>query len=230
MELKFSIENQIIKRTDNEIIVNKARNIIQATFTFNEIWNDNEKIVIFKDDKGQSIREYLGRVGASYTINVPGNVLRGRYFSVSVYAGDLLTTNAVIVYLKESGYTKYHHKHKHHPHGDDDAKDVFVDIYEKIYSCFDSVDFKDSALNFYSDGVLLYSVDLHGADEETIRAWIAEADLRFASIETALNGKADKIHTHLSRDVTDLNDSMDGEMDSLIGTLTEAINEIKEGD
>ena len=228
MELKFSIENQIIKRTDNEIIVNKPRNTIQATFTFNETWNDQEKIVIFKDDKGQSIREYLGRIGASYTINVPGNVLRGRYFSVSVYAGDLLTTNAVIVYLKESGYKKYNnkHKHKHHHHHDDDAKDVFVDIYEKIHSCFDSVDFTDSALNFYSDGTLLYSVDLHCADEETVMTWIAEADLRFASIETALEGKADKIHTHLSSDVTDLNDSMDGEMDSLLGTLTEAINEM----
>lgn len=228
MELKFSIENQIIKRIDNEILVSKTRNAVDATFTFNELWNDSEKIVIFRDDQGRSIREYLGKLGASYTIPVPSRALFGRYFSVTVYAGDLLTTNAVIVYLKDSGYNKHHNHHKHRKHDgcdcDYDDKDIFVDIYEKIHSCFDSLEFEDNNLEFYNDGELLYSVCLPYADETTVREWMAEADIHFAAIQSALENKADKIHTHLSADVTDLGDSMDGEMDGLLSALTEAIN------
>ena len=228
MRLKFSIENQIIKRIDDEILVNKTRNAVDATFTFNELWNDSEKIVIFSDDQGRSIREYLGKLGASYTIPVPGRVLSGRYFSVTVYAGDLLTTNTLIVYLKDSGYSKYHphHHHKHHKQDCDcdDDKDIFVDIYEKLHSCFDSLDFRDNNLSFYSDGELLCVVNLPFADETTVRAWMAEVDIKFASIETTLEGKADKIHTHLSDDILDFNDNVDGNLDSFLSTLTEALN------
>lgn len=195
MELKFSIENQIIKRIDNEILVSKTRNAVDATFTFNELWNDSEKIVIFRDDQGRSIREYLGKLGASYTIPVPSRALCGRYFSVTVYAGDLLTTNTLIVYLKDSGYHPHHHKHHKHNHdcNCDEDKDIFIDIYEKLHSRFDSLDFRDNNLSFYSDGELLCIVNLPFADETTVMAWMAEADIKFASIATTLEGKADKI-------------------------------------
>ena len=226
MELKFSIENQIIKRIDNEILVSKTRNAVDATFTFNELWNDSEKIVIFRDDQGRSIREYLGKLGASYTIPVPSRALCGRYFSVTVYAGDLLTTNTLIVYLKDSGYHPHHHKHHKHNHdcNCDEDKDIFIDIYEKLHSRFDSLDFRDNNLSFYSDGELLCIVNLPFADETTVMAWMAEADIKFASIATTLEGKADKIHTHLSNDIIDFNDNMDDKLDSFLSTLTEALN------
>lgn len=223
LELKFSIENQIIKRIDNEVVVSKSRNALEATFTFNEFWNDSEKFVIFTDDNGRESTMYLGRIGASYTIPVPSSVIQGRYFGVTVYAGDLLTTNKVIVYLKDSGYDRHHHHHSHKPHHGD--KDIFVDIYEKLHSCFDELEFIENNLNFYNGDELLATVSFPYADEATVRAWMAEADMRFATIDCRLDGKADKMHTHSSNDVTDLNDSMDDEMNNLLSSLTEAINE-----
>ena len=238
MELIFSIENQIMKRMDSETIVNNSKNV-DATFTFNEIWNDLEKFVIFKDDKGHVVKEYLGRIGATYTIQVPYSVLKGRYFSVSVYAGDLLTSNSVIIYLVNSGYVRHHKQqyHKHHdphrpphhpPHrrGDDDwdEKDIFVDIYEKIHGCFNSLNFCGSNLNFYNDHDLLYTVSLPFADEVTVRSWMAEADLKNAAMIEALALKADKEHTHTSDEITDLSGSMDDSMNSLIDSLTDAID------
>ena len=234
LELIFSIDTQIMKRIDSETIVNNSKNV-DATFTFSEQWNDLEKFVIFKDDKGHIVREYLGRIGATYTINVPFSVLKGRYFSVSVYAGDLLTTNKVIVYLVSSGYVKHHnpqkhhhghHKHhhpQHHSHRDDEDKDIFVDIYEKIHDCFNSLNFCGNNLNFYHDQELLYSVSLPFADEVTVRSWMAEADIKNTAINEALASKADKEHTHKSEEITDLDDSMDDSMDSLISDLTDSI-------
>lgn len=237
MELIFSIDNQIMKRIDSETIVNHSKNV-DATFTFNEVWNDLEKFVIFKDDKGHIVREYLGRIGATYTIQVPFSVLKGRYFSVSVYAGDLLTTNTVIVYLVNSGYVKHHnphdkhhhnphHPHNHPPHGGMcDEKDIFVSIYEEIHDCFNSINFCGNNLNFYHDQELLYSVSLPFADEVTVRSWMAEADIKNTAIHEALALKADKEHTHKSEEITDLDDSMDDSMDSLVSSLTDAINDL----
>ena len=237
MELIFSIDNQIMKRIDSETIVNHSKNV-DATFTFNEVWNDLEKFVIFKDDKGHIVREYLGRIGATYTIQVPFSVLKGRYFSVSVYAGDLLTTNTVIVYLVNSGYVKHHnphdkhhhnphHPHNHPPHGGMcDEKDIFVSIYEEIHDCFNSINFCGNNLNFYHDQELLYSVSLPFADEVTVRSWMAEADIKNTAIHEALALKADKEHTHSSTDITDLDNSMEGSIDNLLDTLTDAIEDL----
>ena len=225
-----------MKRIDSETIVNNSKNV-DATFTFNEVWNDLEKFVIFKDDKGHIVREYLGRIGATYTIQVPFSVLKGRYFSASVYAGDLLTSNSVIVYLVNSGYVKHHNPHRkhhhdphkhHHPHREDDwdEKDIFVDIYEKIHDCFDTISFCGNNLNFYHGKDLLYSIGLPFADEVTVRSWMAEADIKNTAINEALSSKADKEHTHKSEEITDLDDSMDESMDSLVSSLTDAINDL----
>lgn len=50
--LTFNINQQKLKRTDHEFLVNKSKNIIQAHFKFSgELWEENsEKYVIFKEE------------------------------------------------------------------------------------------------------------------------------------------------------------------------------------
>lgn len=48
--LQFEIQQQSLKRTDHEFLVNKSKNIIRAILNFQEIMGRNsEKYVIFKD-------------------------------------------------------------------------------------------------------------------------------------------------------------------------------------
>ena len=123
------------------------------------------------------------------------------------------------------GHHKHHHP-QHHSHRDDEDKDIFVDIYEKIHDCFNSLNFCGNNLNFYHDQELLYSVSLPFADEVTVRSWMAEADIKNTAINEALVSKADKEHTHTSDDVTDLSDNMDESVDALVSDLTDAINNL----
>lgn len=59
--LQFEIQQQSLKRTDHEFLVNKSKNIIQAHFKFSgELWEENsEKYVIFKDSWNNKTRIHL---------------------------------------------------------------------------------------------------------------------------------------------------------------------------
>ena len=50
--------------------------------------------------------------------------------------------------------------------------------------------------------------------------------MRNIQIEQALANKADKNHTHTKDDVTDFDDELDSNMDSLVSDLTDAINNL----
>ena len=157
---------------------------------------------------------------------------KSRYFTVTVYAEGSITTNSVIVYFLEDCVRHYqrgkvhHHKHKHDHYDPHEEKDIFVDIYEQIHSCFDSIEFHENTLEFFANRELTYSVRLPFADETTVRAWMAESDMRNIQIEQALENKADKLHTHTSDDVTDLSDNMDESVYALVSDLTDAINNL----
>ena len=122
---------------------------------------------------------------------------------------------------------RQHHRHEHehkHDHWDPRSeKDIFVDIYEQIHSCFDAIEFHEQTLEFFANRELVYSVRIPFADETTVRAWMAEQDMKNIQIDQALENKADKIHTHKSSEITDLSENMDGSMDSLVIDLTGAI-------
>ena len=218
-----------MKRLDHTRLVTGSRNKIQANFRFNEAWNGLEKFVVFKDEYNTPFRAYLGLTGCTFNCMVPCEVLRnGRFFTVSVYAGDRLTSNSVVIPLERGEYhpepDKHHHKHSH----GGCSKDVFVDIYERIHSCFDDVEFTENdELNFYNDGELYTTISLPYSHEEDVRAWMAEADLRFQNIESVLATKSDIGHKHVTEDVTDYEDNMDANLDSLLCTLARAINEIE---
>ena len=103
--LEFEVHNQILTRIDSQDVLNKSRNIYKCLFTFEEDseWINLNKFVIFKDGWGNSSTVHLGKSSNTLSCLVPDEILRGSYFQVSIYAGDLITTNNVSVALIHSG-------------------------------------------------------------------------------------------------------------------------------
>ena len=100
MNTIFCVHNQVITRTDTNVIVADSRNYLQATFIFSEEWNGKEKTAIFiHDDKAYHV------LLENDKCLVPWEVIKPGFLSVSVFAGDLITTNACVTSIKDSGYT-----------------------------------------------------------------------------------------------------------------------------
>lgn len=61
IEIQLQTTNQLLKRIDKEIIVNKSRNIIKAKFNIEgDIWDDVDKFVIFTDAFDNKKTVHLG--------------------------------------------------------------------------------------------------------------------------------------------------------------------------
>lgn len=170
MNLEFVINNQILKRIDSQDVVSKNHNIYKCRFIFEEDsdWDEVNKFVIFTDGWGSSTTVHLGKSSNILSCLVPDNVLKGSYFKISVYGGDLLTTNNVSVSLIESGYRK--HKHggcdKHH-------KDVFVEIFDRLDTAIDSAVYENHCIHLFSRDSLIESVYLPFIDETEIQTIVS---------------------------------------------------------
>ncbi|MBR0272352.1 MAG: hypothetical protein IJQ68_10275 [Methanobrevibacter sp.] len=182
IETLFTVNNQQLKRTDTIVIVQNAKNIIKTFFSFNgEIWENINKFAIFTDSWGNKITTHLGK-SCKCSCIVPASCLNGTYFKVTVYGGDLVTTNDVTIPLMKSGYSKHHHQHEcHHEH-----KDIFVDIFDKLDKKIDDILVIDNSIQCYSDGELIDSVSLNGlnsfVDEtrfnELIQDYVSKIELK----------------------------------------------------
>ena len=161
IETTFETTNQMFKRTDSETIVNKSKNIVRASFTFEgEIWDDEEKFVIFTDAWGDKTTTHLGKSNVSSCI-LPSSILEGEYFSITVYGGDLITTNEITIVLSDSGYTKYHHD------CDDKGKDIFIEIFERLDKAIDNIIVVEKCLHCFSNGELVDTICLNNFVDET---------------------------------------------------------------
>ena len=121
IEIQFTTENQLLKRTDDEIIFDKSKNIIKAKFTVNgDVWDNVDKFAIFTDAFNSKTTLHLGKESVCSCV-VPASCFKTSFFKVTLYGGDLITTNAVTIPLREGGYRKHHHHH-----GCDGSKDIFV--------------------------------------------------------------------------------------------------------
>lgn len=99
MLLTFDVEKQIIMRTDTEKVVTNSMNYLYARFTFSEEWT-GEKTAVFSAQK----KTYNALLDENNTCLVPWEALTGSIFTVSVFCGDLITANKVIIYTIPSGY------------------------------------------------------------------------------------------------------------------------------
>lgn len=175
--IQFEVENQLLKRTDSETIVSKSRNIIQAQFTVKgDIWNDVDLFVIFTDAWDDKTTVHLN----NGTCIVPGNCLDSNFFKITVYGGDRITTNNVIIPLIDSGYDPHHSIH----HScNKNSKDIFVEIFEKMHIKIDDVLYADNCIHFFSDKRLVNSVSLPFIDESSVMSLIAGQLERYMKTE-----------------------------------------------
>ena len=105
-QLQFKVTNQIIERTDSFKVVSNSRNYLYAKFTFaSDEWSGHAKTAIFKCGFTDVSYEAILENDACL---VPHEALAhdNKCMFVSVFAGDLVTANAVKIPIIPSGYTE----------------------------------------------------------------------------------------------------------------------------
>ena len=163
--LEFEIHNQTLIRVDSQDVINKNKNVYKCIFTFEEDseWMPLNKFVIFTDGWGNSTTQHLGNNSNILSCLIPDKVLSGSYFKISIYAGDLITTNQISVGLIQSGYKHRRHGHCHH-----NEKDIFVEIFENLDQTIDSIFYENHTLHLYHRDTLLESVYLPCLEHDEI--------------------------------------------------------------
>lgn len=105
-QLKFTITDQTIKRTDTFKPVSDSRDYLYAGFTFNtHEWDNQIKTAVFyRDDEETGYPVVLSQ---NDTCLVPWEVLVSpvRFIYVSVFAGYLITSNKASVLVRAAGYS-----------------------------------------------------------------------------------------------------------------------------
>ena len=205
VDLNFEITNQIIERLDKNVLVNKSQNYVKCCFNFiTSDWDDLEKFAIFKDAWGHS---YISSLGPTKTCecHVPNDALKGTNFKVSVYGGDLITSNELIILLIPSGYTTNISLPKEH------GKDIFVELFEKIESKIDNIIYENNNLCCFSGDDLLLNIPLI---------------LSYNDLVDVPNCFTPEDHSHEISDITDFENNVDIDLDKLLTSLTENIRMI----
>ena len=103
MNLKFKLNKQKLIRLDDEEIATYARNYVDVTFDFDEVWCDLKKYALFVTPNDNRYVVKLG-YGKILTTLIPNEVLQNAFFKVSVFADDLLTSTQQTVLVSPSGY------------------------------------------------------------------------------------------------------------------------------
>lgn len=183
-----------------------------CNFTFNTTeWEGIHKFVIFKDGWDNPHHIHLGK-DDTFHVQIPNNILEGTNFKVSVYGGDLITTNEVNVILIPSGYTSIFHLPNH-----EKDKEVFIDIYEKLESKIDDIHIVDGVIKCYSQGKLLFDIPL--ISELSKVAVTGE----YIDLENIPKSFPPSLHNHMVNDITDYRESVDNDLNILLDELGDEI-------
>lgn len=112
MDITFSVENQIITRTDNNVIVSGSKNFLRAVFTLSPAWRIDHIItpIFHVGDKSYTPEIHNGRfLDDENSCIVPHEVLSSAgVFFVSVFdetENVRITANEAPVRVVQSGYT-----------------------------------------------------------------------------------------------------------------------------
>ena len=100
MQLDFKVEEQNLHLVSLKKVVADSVDYLTCKFTFSEDWNGVTKSATFFPANGEPYTQTLEDDGCV----VPHEVIKYPLFKVSVFGGDLITTNKVIVNVIESGY------------------------------------------------------------------------------------------------------------------------------
>lgn len=166
--LEFEIHGQVLTRTDTQDVVSKNKNVYKCRFTFEEDseWTDKNKFAIFTDGWGNSSTQHLGKNSNILSCLIPSKVLQGSYFKISIYAGDLETTNNISIALLPTGYTQTHHSHYHHncshQHHNiyEESEDIWVEIFNNLDTIIDSIIYDNQMLHLFHKDQIIESIYL----------------------------------------------------------------------
>ena len=100
MLLQFNIENQHLERLDDNIIASDSKDYLEAEFTFSEDWDGLTKTALFRKN-GHS----YGVILENDKCIVPWEAIKPGTTYVSVFGGELITTDIVELHIEHSGYT-----------------------------------------------------------------------------------------------------------------------------
>ena len=200
MNLNFEVINQKLKRLDENIIINKTHNYVYCNIIFSTSdWTGLDKFIIFKDGWGDVYRVHLGEEDEFNDIKIPNNLMEGTRFSISIYGGDRLTTNELLIMVAPSGYTSKFQVPQYH-----DEKDIFVEIFEGLESKIDNIVNVDNKLICYSNENIVCEVPLISIDDLADVAYTGDYN-DLINIPTEFPPLS---HTHESEDIVDFEDNV----------------------
>lgn len=142
--LTFNINQQKLKRTSKNILVNKSKNVISCNFEFRDPtnWEGIEKFASFTNDKEYTYICPLGKDMVCECV-IPEEAMTGNYMKIGVFGGDRITTNNLLIPLLNSGFTT-------HIKQSTGESDFFHDLYKKINMKYDDLILEENKLYCYS--------------------------------------------------------------------------------
>lgn len=104
--LNFKIIGQSLERLDDNRIVEKAKNYVNAHFEFNELWDDTTKAILI-DGSGLRYKVYLNE---NNECSIPNRVVRHDGFTLTVVGEDTdknitITTNDLFISILNNNAT-----------------------------------------------------------------------------------------------------------------------------
>lgn len=104
MKICFNVQKQTLERQDNEMLASYSKNFIRCAFKCLDQWEHIYKYALFSDVSNKKYIVKLG-YGEEVSCKIPCDVLKGNYFSVSVFGDNRLTTNQETILLEPSGFS-----------------------------------------------------------------------------------------------------------------------------
>lgn len=102
--LTFQVQNQQMRRTDSFYVVAESQNYLYASFSFSADWGTGTKTAQFRNPCVSS-KTYEVILDQNNTCLVPWEVISTHgTVEVTVFGGDLITTNTARFIVHESGY------------------------------------------------------------------------------------------------------------------------------
>lgn len=170
--LTFDVSNQHIRRTDSFRVVAKSKNYLHAKFCFlTEEWNGKGKTALFGD---------YPVILHGDTCLVPWEVLKEPgSFPVSVFAGDLVTTDKAAVRVYESGY------HEELSETCPPTPDFISQLMELLHKKADGISYENNILSLLSGDTAIGSITISGGGREVeLRNTGEEIQWRYAEDES----------------------------------------------
>ena len=154
MKILFNVENQRLKRIDNNSVVADSKNYLKAKFNIlSDDW-EGEKTAIFKNGNFK----FHTLLNSDDECIVPWEVIKPPCFTVSLFAGDLITADEISISVKKSGYEN----------GTNAPQDPTPDIYTQIIAKMDSLATTNSAAKMHVEENVLYINSSTAAVKENI--------------------------------------------------------------